>query len=177
MEHLKYERNKIVGFDVKYTDEPAHDQKASVVQLSIGKTQTVLLFQLSVAKDKCTTFDNFLLDPRYTFLGFSVDQDIKKLDRVDLEIAHFVDIQKELKVLKSTKYLDSLGDVSAILAHHYYIDMTHKMTNKDHRRWDRMPLSEKHIKYAEKDAYAAYEIWNHITLTLDGLRCKKIDKS
>ena len=34
----------------------------------------------------------------------------------------------------------------------------------------------RHIEYAAKDAYAAYEIWNHITLTQDGLRHAKLEK-
>ena len=75
-QHLKYQRNKIVGVDVENTDESAHKQKAALVQLSVGKTQPVLLFQLSAAEDKCTAFDNFLADTWYTFAGFSIDQDI-----------------------------------------------------------------------------------------------------
>ena len=34
----------------------------------------------------------------------------------------------------------------------------------------------RHIEYAAKDAYAAYEIWNRITLTQDGLRRAKLEK-
>ena len=34
----------------------------------------------------------------------------------------------------------------------------------------------RHIEYTAKDAYAAYEIWNRITLTQDGLRCAKLEK-
>ena len=37
-------------------------------------------------------------------------------------------------------------------------------------------MSMRHIKYAGKDAYAAYEIWNRITLTQDGLRRAKMEK-
>ncbi|KAI4996795.1 hypothetical protein ZWY2020_052137 [Hordeum vulgare] len=62
--HLKSQHNKILGVEVQYTNEPAHEQKAALVQLSVGKTQPVLLFQVSAPKDKCTTFDNFLLVPR-----------------------------------------------------------------------------------------------------------------
>ena len=34
----------------------------------------------------------------------------------------------------------------------------------------------RHIEYATKDAYAAYEIWNRITLTQDGLHHAKLEK-
>ncbi|KAE8816546.1 hypothetical protein D1007_05878 [Hordeum vulgare] len=40
-----------------------------------------------------------------------------------------------------------------------------------------MPLSEKHIEYAAKHAYAAYKIWSLNTLTQDGLRHAKMKKS
>ncbi|XP_073368091.1 uncharacterized protein [Aegilops tauschii subsp. strangulata] len=72
-------------------------QKPALCQLSIGKKHPVLLFQLSAA-ERCTVFDNFLADPRYTFAGFSIDGDKKRPERVNLEVANFVDIQKEWRV-------------------------------------------------------------------------------
>ncbi|KAI4980362.1 hypothetical protein ZWY2020_020847 [Hordeum vulgare] len=122
-QHLQIQHNKIVGVDVEYTYEAAYKQQAALIQLSVGKTQPVLLFQLSATQQRCTVFDNYLLDPRYTFAGFSIDQDIEKLHRVDLHIAHFVDIQKEWRVPRSTKHMDSLGDVSSMLIDDYYMSM------------------------------------------------------
>ncbi|KAI5009001.1 hypothetical protein ZWY2020_010049 [Hordeum vulgare] len=127
-------------------DESAHKQKAALIQLSVGKTQPVLLFQLSVVEDRCKVFDNFFLDSRYTFAGFSIDQGIEKLERVDPQIAHFVDIQKEWRVPGSTKYMDSLGDVSSMLIDDYYMSMKQKRTNTDHKRWACMPLFVKHVQ-------------------------------
>ncbi|KAE8796541.1 putative exonuclease mut-7-like protein [Hordeum vulgare] len=176
-QHLQIQRNKIIGVDVEYTYEAAHKQKAALIQLSVGKTQPVLLFQLSATQHKCTVFDNFLLDQRYTFAGFSIDQDIEKLHRVGLHIAHFVDIQKEWRVPGSTKHMDSLGDVSSMLIDDYYMSMKQKLTNEDHKRWACMPLSMKHVQYAAKDAYAAYDIWSRITVTQDGLCCTMLEKS
>ena len=66
-------------------------QKPALVQLSVSKTQPMLLFQLSTA-ERCTVFDNFLTDPRYTFAGFSIRGDKTRLERVNLEVANFVDI-------------------------------------------------------------------------------------
>ena len=90
--HLQFERHKIVGVDVKYTNDHGEDQKPALVRLSVGKDHPVLLLQLSAADKNCTRFDNFLTNPRYTFAGFSIDGDIDMLGRVGLEIAHFVDI-------------------------------------------------------------------------------------
>ena len=135
----------------------------------------MLLFQLSAA-ERCTVFDNFLADPRYTFAGFSIDGDKTRLERVKLEVANFVDIQKEWRVPDATKPLDSLGDVSGVLIDDYYNNMKKKITDDKHQRWAILPLSRRHTEYAAKDAYAAYEIWNRITLTQDGLRRAKLEK-
>ncbi|XP_073362567.1 uncharacterized protein [Aegilops tauschii subsp. strangulata] len=153
--HLQFERHKIVGVDVKYTNDHGEDQKPTLVQLSIGKDHP---------------FNNFLADPRYTFVGFSIDGDIEMLGHVGLEIAHFVEIQKEWRVPTATKPLDSLGDVSGILVHDV------GLTNAEGSRWACMPLSMRHIEYAAKDAYAAYEIWSRLSIIQEGLRRAKIDK-
>ncbi|KAE8814092.1 hypothetical protein D1007_08735 [Hordeum vulgare] len=144
-QHLKAQHYKIIEVDVEYTNELAHEQKAALVQLTVSKTQPVLLFQLSAGKDKCMVFYTFLLDPRYTFAGFFIDQDIEKLQRVGMEINQFINIHKEWRMLERTNYFDSLGDASSILIDDYYINMKSKLTYEDHRRWERMPLSEKHI--------------------------------
>ncbi|KAE8811439.1 hypothetical protein D1007_11824 [Hordeum vulgare] len=122
-QHLQIQRNKIVEVDIEYTNEEAHKHKAALIQPSVDKTKPVLLFPLSAAEDRCTGFDNFLLDSRYTFAGFSIDRDIEKLERVIPQITHFVDIQKEWRVPESIKYMDSLGDVSSMLIGDYYMTM------------------------------------------------------
>ncbi|KAE8784508.1 hypothetical protein D1007_41951 [Hordeum vulgare] len=108
-------------------------QKPALVQLSVGKTQPVLLFQLSIA-ERCTVFDNFLADTRYTFDGFSIGGDKIRLKHVNLEVANFVDIQKEWTVSEDTKELDSLADVAGMLVDDYNNDMKNKITNEEHKR-------------------------------------------
>ena len=115
--------------------------------------------------ERCTIFDNFLADPRYTFAGFSIDGKKTRLEHVKLEVANFVDIQKEWRVPEATKPLDSLGDVSGVIIDDYYSNMKKKITDDEHQCWATLPLSRRHIEYAAKDAYAAYEIWSRITLT------------
>ncbi|KAI5011856.1 hypothetical protein ZWY2020_023990 [Hordeum vulgare] len=148
-QHLQIQHNKIVGVDVEHTYEAAHKQKAVLTQLSIDKTQPVLLCILITAEHSWT---------------------------VGLHIMHFVDIQKQWRVPESTKYLDSLGDVSSMLIDDYYMSMKQKLKNEDHKRWACMPLSMKHVQDG-KDAYTAYEIWSRITVTQDGLRCAMLEKS
>ena len=38
-------------------------------------------------------------------------------------------------------------------------EMKSKMTNDEHQLWGIAPLSEKHMQYAAKDAYVAYELY------------------
>ncbi|XBJ17332.1 hypothetical protein VPH35_008759 [Triticum aestivum] len=159
-----------VGVDVEHTNDVGQGQKPALVQLSVDMDHPVLLFQLSAADKNCTKFDNFLADPRYMFVGFSIDGDIEMLGHVGLEIAHFVDIQKEWRVPTATKPLDSLGDASGILVHDV------ELTNAEKQRWARMPLSMRHIGYTAKDAYAVYEIWSRLTIIQEGLRRAKLVK-
>ncbi|XP_073363243.1 uncharacterized protein [Aegilops tauschii subsp. strangulata] len=173
--HLMLQPHKIVGIDLEYNNEPDATQKPALVQLSVGKTQPVLLFQLSVA-ERCTIFDNFLADPRYTFAGFSIGGDKTRLEHVNLEVANFLDIQKEWRVPEATKELDSLADVAGMLIDDYYNNMKKKITDEEHRRWATLPLTIRHIEYVAKDAYKAYEIWNRITLTQDRFRRAKLEK-
>ncbi|VAH77176.1 unnamed protein product [Triticum turgidum subsp. durum] len=82
--HLSLQGHKIVDIDLEYNNEPEVTQKPALCQLSIGKNHPMLLFQMS-ATERCTVFDNFLADPRYTFAGFSIDGDKTRLQRVNLE--------------------------------------------------------------------------------------------
>uniref|UniRef100_M8BZN8 3'-5' exonuclease domain-containing protein n=1 Tax=Aegilops tauschii TaxID=37682 RepID=M8BZN8_AEGTA len=138
--HLSLQRHKIVGIDHEYNNEPEATQKPALCQLSIGKKHPVLLFQLSAAER--------LLHRRRQ----------KRLVRVNLEVANFVDFQKEWRVPEATKELDSLGDVFGMLIDEYYNNMKKKITDDEHKHWATLPLSMRHIEYAEKDAYTAYEI-------------------
>ncbi|XBH84661.1 hypothetical protein VPH35_072779 [Triticum aestivum] len=125
--HLRLQCQKIIGIDLEYNNEPEATQKPALVQLSVGKTQPVLLFQLSAA-ERCTIFDNLLADPWYTFAGFSINGDKTRPERVNLEVANFIDIQKEWRVPEATKELDSLGDVSGMLIDDYYNNMKDQFT-------------------------------------------------
>ena len=145
---LSLQRHKIVRIDLEYDNDPKATQKPALCQLSIGKNHPVLLFQMSDT-ERCTVFDNFLADPRHTFVGFSIDNDKTRLECVKLEVANFVDIQKEWRVPEATKELDSLGDVSGMLIDDYYNNKK-KITNDEHKRWATLPLSMRHIEYAEK---------------------------
>ena len=75
-----------------------------------------------------------------------------------------------------TKPLDSLGDVAAAIIDDEYADMKMKMTDHDHSLWTSI-LSTKHVEYAAKDAYAAFEIWNRISTMKKGLARAETEKT
>ena len=105
---------------------------------------------------------------RFEFAGFAIEQDKQKLAACDLHVTNFVDIQTNWRVPDGTKPLDSLGDVAAAIIDDEYADMKMKMTDHDHSLWTSI-LSTKHVEYAAKDAYAAFEIWNRISTMKKGL--------
>ena len=99
---------------------------------------------------------------RFEFAGFAIEQDKQKLAACNLHVPNFVDIQTNWRVPDGTKPLHSLGDVSAAIIDDEYADMKKKMTDHDHSQWTSI-LSTRHVEYAAKDAYTAFEIWNRIT--------------
>ena len=113
---------------------------------------------------------------RFEFAGFAIEQDKEKLARCDLHIPNFVDIQTNWRVPDGTKPLDSLGDVAAAIIDDEYADMKMKTTDHDHSLWTSI-LSTKHVEYAAKDAYAAFEIWNRISTMKKGLARAETEKT
>ena len=77
-------------------------------------------------------------------------------------MSKFTDIQENWRMPEGKKPLDSLGDVSAAIIDDYYANMKAKIKNDEHNQWTDI-LTRRHIEYAAKDAYTAFEIWNCIT--------------
>jgi len=113
---------------------------------------------------------------RFEFAGFAIEQDKQKLAACNLHVPNFVDIQTNWRVPDGTKPLDSLGDVAAAIIDDEYADMKTKMTDHDHSLWTSI-LSTKHVEYAAKDAYAAFEIWNRISTMKKGLARAETEKT
>ncbi|XP_073363142.1 uncharacterized protein [Aegilops tauschii subsp. strangulata] len=132
-------RRRIVGVGVHYTSEDEPPQMAAVLQLP-----------------KCLN-DMLQHESLFTFAGFSIESDKKKLKMSGLEINpnKFIDIQRKWRVRYTGKEYDSLTDKN--------ID-----TQEDHKLWGISPLPDNLIEYAGVDAYAAYKSWNMIDYITDG---------
>ncbi|XP_073355015.1 uncharacterized protein [Aegilops tauschii subsp. strangulata] len=145
-----------MAFSDEYKGVEAHgNTKLHVIHTNDKKHMAISLAQyerhLSLQRHKIVG-----IDLEYTFAGFSINGDKTRQERVNLEVANFVDIQKEWRLPEATKELDSLGDVSGMLIDDYYNNMKKKITDDEHKRWATLPLSMRHVEYAAKDAYVAY---------------------
>ncbi|XP_073363119.1 uncharacterized protein [Aegilops tauschii subsp. strangulata] len=124
-----------MGFVDEYWDVEADGNiKLHVIHTNDKKQMTTSPSSTSATSGSsttrlCTIFDNLLADPRYTFAGFSISGSKTRLECVNLEVANFVDIQKEWRVPEATKELDSLADVAGMLIDDYYNNMRKKITN------------------------------------------------
>jgi hypothetical protein len=59
---LQGRKENIVGIDVEYTRDK---KRPALIQLSIGKDDTVLLFQVCATfEQRCPAFDKFLANPK-----------------------------------------------------------------------------------------------------------------
>ena len=94
----------------------------------------------------------------YTFVGFSIGGDKRKLGKSGLEINpnNFIDMQRKWKDPKTRKYYESLADVAGGVIHPFYEGMKKKMDRADHKLWGTSPLPDNLITYAGIDAYATY---------------------
>ena len=106
----------------------------------------------------------------YTFVGFSIGGDKRKLEKSCLEINpnNFIDMQRKWKDPKTSKYYDSLADVAGGVIHPFYEGMKKKMNRADHKLWGNSPLPDNLITYAGIDAYATYKSWKTIDNIVTG---------
>ncbi|XP_073358022.1 uncharacterized protein [Aegilops tauschii subsp. strangulata] len=142
--HLSLQCHKIVGIDLEYNNEPkAIRNPPSANSPSARNTR--------------------LLHRRRQ----------KRLERINLEVANFVDIRKEWRVPEATKELDSLGDVSGMLIDDYYNNKK-KITNDEHKRWATLPLSMRHIEMPVIIYFLlfAYESLDSSSVQIGHMQCK-----
>ena len=111
----------------------------------------------------------------YTFVGFSIGGDKRKLGKSGLEINpnNFIDMQRKWKDPKTKKYYDSLADVVGGVTHPFYSGMKKKMDKREHKLWGTSPLPDNLIEYVGVDAYATYKAWSMIDYITDGSEIAK----
>ncbi|KAM0911979.1 hypothetical protein ACQ4PT_013104 [Festuca glaucescens] len=151
---------KIVGLDVEYdkTRESYNNKKKpTVIQLCYGND--VLVYHIYHADEKCPKLHDFLWGWRYIFAGFCIAEDKNVLGRAGLPVHNLKDIHQVWRdPEKSWKRTQGLKDVAGAIIDPYYENMQDGFGKKEHNMWaNAPPLSEKHLEYAARDAYATYE--------------------
>ncbi|XBH56183.1 hypothetical protein VPH35_078086 [Triticum aestivum] len=107
----------------------------------------------------------------YTFASFSIEGDMRMLNKSGLEVNlnNFIDMQRKWKVPTNNKFYDSFADVAGSVVHPFYKGMKKKIdTEEDHKLWGISPLPDKLIEYAGVDAYGTYKSWKIIDNIVTG---------
>ncbi|KAM3331341.1 hypothetical protein ACQJBY_027388 [Aegilops geniculata] len=155
--------HRIIGIGVHYTNEDEPPQMAAVLQLCVD--DLCLVYHIAAATKWPKRLKDFLQEEKlYTYVGFSIGGDKRMLNKSGLEINpnNFIDMQRKWKDPKTSKYYDSLADVTGGVIHPFYSGMKKKIDNGEHKLWGTSPLPDNLITYAGIDAYATYKSWKTI---------------
>ncbi|XP_034197777.1 Werner Syndrome-like exonuclease, partial [Prunus dulcis] len=147
----------IVGLDVEWRPSFTKGITNPVATLQLCVGHSCLIFQLRYAPrlPKCL-FDS-LGDPRFTFVGVGIGEDVRKLmDDYGLVEANFVD----LRVLEARGYGWSVPQNLSLK------DMAEEVLGQEFQKpktittshWDKPCLSLAQVKYACVDAFVSFEI-------------------
>ena len=120
------------------------------------------MYQICSADQPCPKVAEFLGRPDITFVGVDIGNDITRLGHCKLSVANFVDIQKRWKPADSINTKDLLANYVAAIIDSQYKSIKEKLTQDEHKLWEEVPLSMKHIRYASIDAYVIYEVYRRI---------------
>ncbi|CAM0945843.1 unnamed protein product [Alopecurus aequalis] len=158
-------KRKIVRVDVEYTRKGFHPQEVAVLQFCVGKE--CLVYHACNADEPSTKLHPFLHNWRYWFAAFDTTNDIKVMARSGMFITPCChkDIQTIWRDPDNEKprcRKQGLKDVAAAIIDPYYENMKDGFGEEEHKIWADASLPPKHLEYAARDAYAAYEIYRRL---------------
>ncbi|KAL0428433.1 UNVERIFIED_CONTAM: hypothetical protein Slati_3018100 [Sesamum latifolium] len=148
----------IVGLDVEW--RPSFNRyiqnPAATLQLCVGRR--CLIFQLIYSPFVPSAIVDFLANPRYTFVGIGIEQDLEKLEE-DYELG-FNTRTVDLRSLAAAEYgrreLKNAGlKQLASLVLGKEVEKPKRVTMS---RWDNQWLTPPQVQYACIDAFVCFEI-------------------
>ena len=153
---------KVVGVDSEYTRKCFRPQKGAVLQLCVGKE--CLVYHACNADENSVKLKKIMKNWRYTFAGFDIKQDIRIMKNSEMYIPSccFKDIQSiwsDPDLEKRGNGKQGLKDLASAIINVCYKDMKDDFGEKEHNMWAEEPLPRKHLEYAARDAYVAYELY------------------
>ena len=92
---LEQTNDKIVGLNVKYTNEQSSMQKAAVVQLCVG--MDCLVYHICQADQPCLKLAEFLANPNISFASVNIGIDDIRLRHSLVPVMNIMDIHKRWK--------------------------------------------------------------------------------
>ena len=123
-----------------------------------------LVYHVSNADQRSVKLHPFLQNWHYTFAGFDIINDQNCLSLSGMYISNFKDIQRIWRDPDNKKRKQGLKDVAAAIIDVYYKNMKDGFGDAEHRIWAAAPLPLKHLEYAARDAYTAYELYRRLDL-------------
>ncbi|KAG8376244.1 hypothetical protein BUALT_Bualt09G0042900 [Buddleja alternifolia] len=145
-----------VGLDTEWRPNfaPEDDHPVAIIQLCIG--HHCLIFQLLHADCIPHALHAFLGDPRFTFCGVGVQEDVKKLyDHHGLRVESTMDLNEVagLKCGRTHRYMGLKKMAMAVLGKEMM-----KPKEVTLSAWDAMDLDVNQVEYAAIDAIVSFQL-------------------
>ncbi|KAK4415770.1 hypothetical protein Salat_2684400 [Sesamum alatum] len=157
--HPYLHRKLLVGLDTEWLPNfaPGDDHPIAILQLCIGRH--CLIVQLLHADCIPPILHAFLADPRHTFCGIGVQEDVKKLyDHHGLRVGSTVDLNDLTRLASGEdaneyRYMGLKRMALAVLGK----EMT-KPKQVTLSKWDSLDLNFDQVEYAVIDAFVSFRI-------------------
>ncbi|KAJ8539266.1 hypothetical protein K7X08_013518 [Anisodus acutangulus] len=156
----------IVGLDVEWRPNiDSYQNPVATLQLCVG--HRCLIFQLIYCQYIPHALTEFLLNPRYEFVGVGIENDVEKLEK-DYKL--FVENVIDLRQLTADVYnCESLRDAGLKrLCKSLLGREVEKPKHVAIGRWDKKRLDMDQVHYACVDAFVSFLIGKHLTASGEG---------
>ncbi|XP_012851108.1 PREDICTED: Werner Syndrome-like exonuclease [Erythranthe guttata] len=162
--HIDFSKNLLIGLDTEWLPNisPSEDHPVAILQLCIGNR--CLIFQILHVDFIPPSLNTFLSDPRHTFCGVGIEDDVDRLYRHHgLRVGRIL----ELNDLARLAVIDDGQDVN--IEEYKYMSLK-KMASVVLRKemekpldvtlskWDAEELNRNQVEYAAIDAVVSYQI-------------------
>ncbi|KAI3719958.1 hypothetical protein L6452_20864 [Arctium lappa] len=146
----------VVGLDVEWRPHPIRSKSNKSATLQLCIDTKCLILQLFYMDEIPESLKTFLLNPKFTFVGIEVDEDILKLkNEYGLDCSKSADIREVAKTKWPGRFhRPGLKDLAIDVVGLYMKKPKHVCMSN----WEARELNENQVEYACIDAYASYKI-------------------
>lgn len=154
----------IVGLDVEWRPHPIQSMSNKSATLQLCIDDKCLILQLFYMDEIPDSLKNFLLDPKFTFVGIEVADDILKLkNEYGLDCSSSSDIRSVAKSMWPWRFRrPGLKDLALEICGLSMKKPKHVCMSN----WEARELNNNQVEYACIDAYASYKIGHKLLIEL-----------